>query len=351
MGEAYGRGRPDPEGDRILRHVVIGVPVRDEGSTIVALADALERGTALLGEVATAEIVLAYQDSEDDTLERFVGRRSRVPQQVLRCPPNTTGKGRNVKLLIEHARAEKADLLLVDGDMREYAPTDLARFVAAAYDNDSDQVLPIWCRQWGHGNATNFLAVPALRALFGAQVRQPLAGQRFVSRGAVSELDVDALPDDYGIDVSLTMAALDGGGRIDQVHMPHVDHDVRQVNSEVIMCEVAAALLARVGRGPAEDRSDVVVPDRYASRLVWPHRVEAELDPPRQHEVARDAWLDALAAALRAASVGAEREQASALVAPFFEHADARRADARPPVTVAEDYVWALGDDLARRLA
>ena len=185
-----------------MRHLVIGIPARNEATTIVALAGAIEDGAALLGEVATVELVLAYQDSDDDTLGRFVARRSRIPQRVLRSPAGISGKGRNVKLLIEHAVASDADLLLVDGDMRDYAPSDVARFVAAGYDNRWDMVLPLWCRPWGHANVTNYLAVPLLHALFGARVRQPLAGQRLLARHWLRRLAPTLLPDDYGVDIA-----------------------------------------------------------------------------------------------------------------------------------------------------
>lgn len=129
-----------------MRHLVIGVPARNEASTIVALAAALEEGAALLGEATTVELVLAYQDSTDDTLDRFLSRPATIPQRVLRCPPGTTGKGRNVKLLLDHAVVSEADLLLVDGDMRDYAPAALASFVAAGIDRRWEMALPLWCR-------------------------------------------------------------------------------------------------------------------------------------------------------------------------------------------------------------
>lgn len=337
-----------------MRHLVIGIPARNEAATIVALAEAIEDGAALLGEVATVELVLAYQDSDDDTLGRFLSRRSRIPQAVLRSPTGASGKGRNVKLLVEHAVARDADLLLVDGDLRDYAPVDVARFVAAGYDNGWDLVLPLWCRPWGHANVTNYLAVPLLSALFGARVRQPLAGQRLLTRHWLRGLAHTLLPDDYGVDLALTMAVLDSGGRVGQVVMPRVDHDDRQLNSRTIMVEVARAALERVAAGPARDRSDLTVPGDYARHLTWPEAgVGAAMSAePRGSSDARRAWLDVLAAAVREAAAGANpRGLAAALTDPFFEHADRRRREPRPELAEAEAYVWDLGDQLAARLS
>jgi hypothetical protein len=339
-----------------MRHLVIGIPARNEAATIVTLAEAIEDGAALLGEVATVELVLAYQDSDDDTLGRFLSRASRIPQRVLRSPAGASGKGRNVKLLVEHAVARDADLLLVDGDMRDYAPIDVARFVAAGYDNRWDLVLPLWCRPWGHANATNYLAVPLLYALFGARVRQPLAGQRLLAHRWLGQLATDLLPDDYGIDVALTMAVLDSGGRVGQVVMPRVDHDDRQLNSRTIMVEVARTALERVAAGPARDRSDLTVPRGYTRHLTWPEAERGEgaamsAEPGGSSE-ARRAWLDALAAAVREAAAGANpRALATALTDRFFDHADRRRREPRPELAEAEAYVWDLGDQLAALLS
>ena len=52
---------------------------------------------------------------------------------------------------------------------------------------------------------------PLIFAGFGARVRQPLAGQMLLSTRLLATIDVDELPDDYGVDVALTMSALDRG--------------------------------------------------------------------------------------------------------------------------------------------
>jgi hypothetical protein len=336
-----------------MRHLVIGIPARNEASTIVALCDALESGAALLGEVATVELVLAYQDSEDDTLARFVERPGRLPWRVLRCPSGTEGKGRNVKLLIEAAVHSRADLLLVDGDMRDYRPGDVARFVARGYDRGWDSALPLWCRPWGHANVTNYLAAPLLVALYATQIRQPLAGQRFLANAWLQQAPRD-LPDDYGIDLALTMAVLDSGGQIGQVLMPWIDHDARQLNSQRILQEVASTALRRVQGEPFGGRSDLRPPDGYEQHLSWPPQEPDTTRPGRAlatPATTQAAWLDALSAAVTRAREGADAEiLAAGLVEPFFAHVEARRSNPRPDVPVAESYVWALGEMLRMHL-
>jgi len=320
--------------------------------------------------MAVTELVLGYQTSEDDTLAQWRDRTHRIRQRVLECEPGATGKGRNVKLIARHCVEHEADLLLVDADLRHYEPSNVARFVSIAYRENLDFVLPLWCRQWGHANSTNYLASPLLRALYGARVRQPLAGQMFIGHSLLQTLDIDALPDDYGIDIALTMSVLDRGGRIGQVPLPEVSHTERPSNSEAIMRDVAAAMLSRVSTTPRSDRSDVTWPEQYWEELQWPSDFEPSMNeadeawgrlpgrttpdtpgPNADDSVAQAAWCAELAGAVRAVEQGASVKAAvENLVEPFFAHAVARRRQVRPDLADAEAYVHALGDALAQAL-
>jgi hypothetical protein len=259
--------------------------------------------------------------------------------------------------------------LLVDADLRHYEPSNVARFVSVAYRNNLDFVLPLWSRQWGHANSTNYLASPLLHALYGARVRQPLAGQMFIGHSLLQALNIDALPDDYGIDIALTMSALDGGRRIGQIPLPGVSHTERRSNSEAIMRDVAAAMLTRVSKAPRSDRSDVTWPEQYWQELQWPSDLEPSMNetdeagrlpgrtapdtrgPSADDSVAQTAWCAELAGAVRAVEQGASVNAAvENLVEPFFAHASTRRSQVRPDLADAEAYVHALGDELAQAL-
>jgi hypothetical protein len=351
-----------------VNHLVIGVPARNEGATIGQLAERLELGSASLGEAASCELVLAYQSSSDDTLERWQSGRFRRPRRVLSCPEGATGKGRNVKLLIRHALDTGADLLLVDADLRSYPPGNVARFVDAEPVGQRGLILPVWLRPRGQGNSTNFLACPLLLASFGARVRQPLAGQMLLGRRFLSSIDVDRLPDDYGIDIALTMAALDHGLPVAQVVVPFPEHEGGG-NSHHIMADVAGAALRRLADGPVRHRPEVRWPDRYWDSLTWGPpssrslqtlieqlasadelaRARALLDAPP--EAVRDLWCDQLAVAVRGARRGEPvAELVETLTVPFLVHAEYRRRF-EADLAGAEAYVESLGQQLARSLS
>ena len=98
-------------------------------------------------------------------------------------------------------------------------------------------VVPLWCRPKGQGNSTDYLACPLLLSGYRARVRQPLAGQMLLSKQLLESVDVAELPDDYGIDVALTMCALEEGLPVEQVIVPFPDHD-GGLHSHLIMMDV-----------------------------------------------------------------------------------------------------------------
>ena len=344
--------------------LVIGVPARNEAATISDLAGALEAGAALLGEGIRSQIVLAYQPGGDDTLARWNSLQLRIPHRVLYGPEGESGKGRNVKRLISHAREASAHLLLVDADLRSYDPSNVGQFVAGDRLSQGGMVLPLWRRPQGQGNSTDFLACPLLFAMYGARIRQPLAGQMFLSNRMLDNIELDALPDDYGIDVALTMHGLDQGLPIDQVVVPFPDHEAGS-NSRRIMENVASAMLTSFGSRVHTSRGDIRWPPEWWRGLTpLPPSSRSLRDlieqsmPTEQHSQltvlrdgspieVRDFWCDCLARATRLARAGHLVEPLVAdLVSPFLVHAEYRR-QMEVDIDGAEAYV----DDLCTRLA
>jgi hypothetical protein len=353
-----------------VQQLIIGVPARNEGATITGLAEALEFGAASLGETTRCELVLAYQDGGDDTLERWESRPWHLPHHVVRDPSASAGKGRNVKLLIRHALASGAHLLLVDADLRRYAPSNVSRFARSRPLKNAGLILPLWNRPRGQGNSTDFLACPWLFASFGARIRQPLAGQMLLSHRLLTTLDIDALPDEYGIDVALTLHALDTGLPVDQLALPFPDHEGGP-KSHRIMADVATILLQRSAADsattPFPSREDVAWPEgwwqgqpdppaetRSLRALIDELATDRANDWTSQFEaspaVVRDLWCDHLAATVHAAEAGQPiATLVDRLTVPFLVHAEyRRRLDINRADT--EAYIAELSDHLIKAL-
>ncbi|MBO0691639.1 MAG: hypothetical protein J2P58_01970 [Acidimicrobiaceae bacterium] len=356
-----------------MENLVIGIPARNEAATIAELAETLEVAADLLGEGIRSELVLAYQPGGDETLERWHSRQFKLPNRVLYSPDGVSGKGRNVKQLILYAREASAHLLLVDADLRFYRPSDVARFVGTDRLGRGGMTLPLWCRPRGQGNTTDFLACPLLYALFGARIRHPLAGQMILTNKMLETIELDDLPDDYGIDVALTIQGLNEGIEIDQVVVPFPGHEAGG-NSGRIMEDVAKTTLAFLAPGVESRRTDVSWPDEWwegqtilppstrSLRGLIDELVSREQDSYAQHgrltamldgspaEV-RDFWCDHLASAVLSAQAGLPIEAlVSDLVGPFLVHAEYRRR-VELDFAGAEAYVAELGTRLAAAIS
>jgi hypothetical protein len=326
-----------------VQRLVIGVPARNESGTIADVVTSLEHGSLRLGEGIRSELVMAYQPGGDDTLDAWEGVAGRVPRTVLAAPAGELGKGRNVKRLILHALESESHLLLVDADLRTDPGANIPRFVDALGVHRAGMVLPLWCRPRGQGNSTDFLACPLLYATAGARIRQPLAGQMLLSSAMLQTLDVGALPDDYGVDIALTVHALHRGLPVEQVVVPFPGHEAG-TNSVEIMRNVGETMLALLGAASSPPRRDVQWPERWwvgqplptptsrtlaevIERSVPPDDLGpafALLEAPAH--VVLDLWCERLAQALQRARAG---ECAASLVAdlvvPFLLHAEYRR--------------------------
>jgi hypothetical protein len=349
-----------------MQRLVIGIPARNEAATIAGLAGAIEQGAAMLGEGVCSELVLAYQPGDDDTLARWESHQFRLPNRVLHAPDGDVGKGRNVKRLISHAREQGAHLLLVDGDLSSYKPAVVSSFGGYVRLVRGGLVLPLWCRPHGEGNSTDFLACPLIFCCYGARIRQPLAGQRLLSTGVLDVLDDEQLPDDYGIDVALTVQALVGDRPVYQVPVPFPDH-VAGTNSAEIMGDVARTLLGLGSADRRVNRPDVDWPDNWwagqaraapARRSLLPHLNSASGDRPGSwssffHAApnqVRDFWCHAVVAAVRLGRTGLDPTKLAAdLVQPFMAHAEyRRRMDGN--LDRSEAYVADLGHRMAALL-
>jgi hypothetical protein len=356
-----------------MSRLLIGVPARNEAERIVELADRIESGAAMLDPSYDSRLALAYQTSDDDTLDRFTARASGIPQLVLQSTRSLVGKGANVKLLIRHALADGDDfLLLVDADLGDYDPRNLVRVIDAAERHGHSLVLPLWCRPQGQGNTTNYLASPLVYATHRARVRQPLAGHMLLHRSLLERLDVDALPDDYGVDIMITLTTLGTELRVGQVPLVAPAHPSKEGNSERVMVEVAMAVLHALEQLPTADRPDVCWPERYWDGWEWPRNggiesdhgdvilqhagTAAELDSWLALRDASDVevaemWADHLADAVRRVRSPYPdlARIVDDLVCPFFVHAE-HRARRKTSVAELEEYVADLGIRLAARL-
>ena len=259
---------------------MIGVPARNEAERIGELVERVELGTVSLPGDVHSELVLAYQQSDDDTLERFTARPARLPHEVVSAPPGVLGKGANIKLLLRHACNRGVDqVLLVDADLQSYAPGMCAAHSTPRVAGGTD-----WCCLCG--------AVRVGRAIRRITSRVRCCSQRIVpasdnrsqatccSTGRSSSSSTSTrCPMTMASTSRLTMRALATRTSIGQVMLAPPAHPTKNGSSERVMVEVATALSSGLRELPTIDRADATWPDAFWADWHWPRSV----GDPRDH--------------------------------------------------------------------
>ena len=192
-----------------------------------------------------------------------------------------------------------------------------------------------------------------------------------LDQALLGALDLAGLPDDFGIDLAITIAALALGHNVGQVVVASPAHASRGPdNSERVMLDVARVALALLGTCRPVTRRDVRWPEQYSELLSEPPatpgssadflgvlarraRTEDELGGWLEllnapDDVMRDLWCERLAEALRRSHHGGDPGQlADGLVAPFLIHAEHRRRHGPTDGAAIDTYVAQLGEHVA----
>jgi glucosylglycerate synthase len=138
---------------------------------------------------------------------------------------------------------------IIDADAGSPSADAIARLIKPIVQDSYDFVAPVYARGAFSGTLTSAVAYPLTRALFGKQVRQPLAGDFACSTRLVERfVALDAWRNDVprmGIDFWVTTQAITAGGRLCQVHLgprgpsvsselPHGVNDLRDTLPAVL---------------------------------------------------------------------------------------------------------------------
>jgi hypothetical protein len=223
--------------------IVVGLPTRDEAGTVKKVAEACSAGLREHFAKSRALLVNADNDSRDGTREAFLS--ARTSQEKLYVNSGGTGKGRNVRRILEVARERGAGrIAIVDGDLHGITPAWMERLLSPL--EEFDYVTPYYRRQKYDGNCTNHVCYPLLYTLTGRQIRQPIGGEFAFSRSFLDHLlrrPWNQYADRYGIDIFMTATAVLGGFRICQARLPPKEHRSRDVrHSTRVMRQVIASL-------------------------------------------------------------------------------------------------------------
>ena len=224
------RSTPEPRADSTVSGVtVVGIPARDEATTIAAVARAADAGLRLAFPGGNNLVVLADNGSTDGTPEAFLAAPTDTPKRVVQSGGGATGKGTNVLALITTALEVRAErLILLDADLRSARADWIGRLASAVDGPEPRLAVPVYRRNRYEANTTNHLARPLVAALFGRHLQQPIGGEFALNRALlcrVPEWPHPASAQLYGIDIWLTANTLREGHPVVEVPLGRKLHN------------------------------------------------------------------------------------------------------------------------------
>lgn len=209
--------------------IVVAIPSRNEAATIGGVVSAAVEGLRRLGAEDTAVLVNCDNGSTDGTPDAFIAAARPLRSARMSVDGAITGKGSNVLRLLEYCRAARADrMVLLDADVRSIEPEWIERLLDSVDRPDPVIATPVYRRNRFEGNTTNHIAWPLMRAVFGRDVRQPIAGDFAFNLPFVELALTWPVPDSarlYGIDIWLTANAASQGTAIASVPLGRKIHN------------------------------------------------------------------------------------------------------------------------------
>lgn len=200
-----------PPGRSADRPIVVGVPSRNEATTIAVVVAAAVEGLHAIGAHGHALLVNADNGSRDGTPAAFASACQDIAHECMTVPAQGSGKGSNVLAILRVAESVGAEsVLLLDADVRTVEPGWVGAMLEAVAGDAPVLAAPIYRRNRMEGNTTNHVVSPLMSAVFGVRVEQPIAGDFAFNAAFVRACLERPVPDSaqlYGIDVHLTSMA------------------------------------------------------------------------------------------------------------------------------------------------
>lgn len=236
-------------------YLVIGIPSFNNASTIGRVVAAAAQGAARYFPGFRTLVVNSDGGSTDGTPEAAM--RAPVPpgvEVVSVSYRGLPGKGSALRAVFQAAAEREARACLVlDSDLRSVTPEWVERLVAPVIGGGYGFVAPHYVRHKYDGTITNSLAYPITRALYGYRVRQPIGGDfAFTGELARLYLDRDVWDTDvarFGIDIFMTVTAINEGYRLCQAHLGAKVHDPKDPASSLgpMFAQVVGTIFSLMG--------------------------------------------------------------------------------------------------------
>jgi len=194
--------------------IMVGVLCKDVETTVLNVLNVINEGLYRFFPDYKKAIVICKGESTDKTVEAInLFQPYNSIKKLVTNDIADGGKGAGVMTIFEIAHeAEAKCVVLMDGDLLSVKPGWVETISNPIVYGRADLTVPYYIRDKNDGVITNNLVYPFTRALYGIDIRQPIAGEYALSRNLYELLRKHPLfPPDFGIDIFiLTVAAAEG---------------------------------------------------------------------------------------------------------------------------------------------
>ena len=225
--------------------VVVGIPTYNEADNIGFVVRQVDTGLRKFYPDKKALIIDCDGRSTDRTKPVFLNTETFAEKMFIETAGRKSGKGNVFKLLFKLVKKMKPEAtMVVDADLKSIEP-DWVRLLVGPILSGYDYVTPVYVRERYDGTITNHIAYPLVYALFGRDLRQPIAGDfAFSTKLAEYWLRQKWTREagKYGIDIFMTGHAILGGFDICQASLGRKIHRSSEPRLSEMFLEVVKTL-------------------------------------------------------------------------------------------------------------
>ena len=194
--------------------IMVGVLCKDVEPTVLNVLNVINEGLYRYFPNNSKAIVISCAESSDNTDDAIsLFQPYNTVEKIVTRDITNGGKGAGVMTIFEIAHhANAKSIVLIDGDLLSVKPIWIKTIANPIVYGRADLTVPYYIRDKNDGVITNNLVYPFTRALYGIDIRQPIAGEYAISKNLYEMLREHPLfPPDFGIDIFiLTVAAAEG---------------------------------------------------------------------------------------------------------------------------------------------
>ncbi len=227
-----------------MKKIIVGLPSYNESKRISNVVTQIDKGLSNIYNPKECLIVNLDSKSPDGTREKFLSTPTECQKEYLEVK---RGKGHALIAFWNFIISENAQASATfDADIESISPDWIKKLVDPILSNKYDVASPVYKRNRFAGGITNHIAYPLIYSIYGAPIRQPLAGEYSYSTDFAKfllEQDKFNTTYRYGIDFFITANALFGNFRMLNIELGRKIDKPGFIHQRRMLLEVAQSAI------------------------------------------------------------------------------------------------------------